>query len=161
MGAEAVQGPVVSRLGASATLAVRQQREQSLIWVCGDFDYFLGLRLTHPDIEVLDGTDLGPCDVPFCPLHPLVRFVFPIPSSDAASQDALDGAAVDLFEDPRAHDKTFRPPEAEEALPCPLHNCVGVCGPCYFLSDVDTEELEVAIQSWENRKYRRGLSTHP
>uniref|UniRef100_A0A8C7PJ83 Immunoglobulin V-set domain-containing protein n=1 Tax=Oncorhynchus mykiss TaxID=8022 RepID=A0A8C7PJ83_ONCMY len=28
-----------------------------------------------------------------------------------------------------AHDTSFQPSEGEEAL-CPLHNCVGVCGPC-------------------------------
>ena len=32
-----------------------------------------------------------------------------IPSGDAASQDALNGAAVELFEDLRAHDKSFQP----------------------------------------------------
>ena len=63
-----------------------------------------------------------------------------IPSDDAASQDALNGAAVELFEDLRAHAKSFQPPEGEEALSCLLHYCVGVCGP--FLSDVDIEELE-------------------
>ena len=52
-----------------------------------------------------------------------------MPSSDAASQDALNGAAVERFEDRRAHAKTFQPPEGEEAWSCPLHDCVGVCGP--------------------------------
>ena len=39
---------------------------------------------------------------------------FLIPSGYGASQDALDGAAVELFEDPRAHVKSFQPPEGEE-----------------------------------------------
>jgi hypothetical protein len=46
-----------------------------------------------------------------------------------------------FFEDPRAHVKCFHPPEGEEEL-CPLHDCVGVSGPCYILSDVDAKELE-------------------
>ena len=45
---------------------------------------------------------------------------------DAASQDALNGAAVERFEDLRAHAKSFQPPEEEEALSCPLCDCVGV-----------------------------------
>ena len=47
-----------------------------------------------------------------------------------ASQDAFNGAAVDIFENLRAHAKSFQPPDGEEALSCLLHNCVGVCGPC-------------------------------
>jgi hypothetical protein len=46
---------------------------------------------------------------------------------DAASQDALNGAAVELYEDLRAHDKSFQSPGGEEALSCSLHDCVGVC----------------------------------
>ena len=38
---------------------------------------------------------------------------FTISSCDAASQGALDGAAVKLLEDPRAHTKYFLPPEGE------------------------------------------------
>ena len=48
-----------------------------------------------------------------------------IRSGDAASQDALSGAAVEL----RAHAESFQPPEGEEVLLCPLHDCVGVFGP--------------------------------
>ena len=54
---------------------------------------------------------------------------FAVPSGDAASRDALDGAAVEMFEDQWAHAKFFQPPEGEEALLCPLHICAGGCGP--------------------------------
>ena len=27
-------------------------------------------------------------------------------------------------------------------MSCPFHNCLGVLGPCYFVGDVDTKELE-------------------
>ena len=53
-----------------------------------------------------------------------------LPSGDSASQDALNGAAVELFEDLMAHAKALQHPEGEEALSCLLHDCVGVCGPC-------------------------------
>ena len=50
-------------------------------------------------IEVLDGRELGPSVVLCHPHHPLWHHaieggVFALASSDAASQDALDGAAV-------------------------------------------------------------------
>ena len=65
-----------------------------------------------------------------------------IPGSDATSQDALGGAAVEHFEDLRTHAKSFQSLEGEEVLSCPLHNCLGVLGPCSFVGDVDTKELE-------------------
>ena len=52
-----------------------------------------------------------------------------MPSNDAASQNALSDAAVELFPDLRAHVKSFQPPEGEEVLSCPLHDSVGVYGP--------------------------------
>jgi hypothetical protein len=36
-----------------------------------------------------------------------------VPSSDATSQDALDGAAEEPFEDLRTHAKSFQSPEGE------------------------------------------------
>jgi hypothetical protein len=51
-----------------------------------------------------------------------------IPGGDATGQDALDGAAVELFEDLGTHAKSFQYPEMEKVLSCPLHNCLGVFG---------------------------------
>ena len=47
---------------------------------------------------------------------------------DATGQDALDGAAVELFEDLGTHAKSFQSPEGERVLSCPLLNCLGVFG---------------------------------
>ena len=60
--------------------------------------------------------------------HPLWRLqawclAVDVPSSDSVTQDALNGEAVELFEDLRA---PFQPPEGEEVLSCPLHNFVVV-----------------------------------
>ena len=52
-----------------------------------------------------------------------------IPGGDATSQDALDGAAVEPFEDLGANAKYFQSPEGEKVLSCPLHDCLGVFGP--------------------------------
>jgi hypothetical protein len=51
-----------------------------------------------------------------------------IPSSDGASQYDLNGAAVERLGDLRAYAKSFQPPEREEVLLCPLHDCVDVFG---------------------------------
>ena len=51
-----------------------------------------------------------------------------LPSGDATGQDALDGAAVELFEDLGTHEKSFQSPEGEKVLSCPLHGCLGVLG---------------------------------
>ena len=75
-----------------------------MTWVTEVSDDFMGFPLTPPIIQVLDGRKLGPSDV-------LGRMCFPlyhlkvrcravaIPGGDATGQDALDGAAVELFED--------------------------------------------------------------
>jgi hypothetical protein len=53
----------------------------------------------------------------------------PIPGGDATGQDALDGTAVEHFEDLGTHVKSFQSPEGEKVLSCPLHDCLGVFGP--------------------------------
>ena len=52
-----------------------------------------------------------------------------IPGSDATSQDDLDGAAVELFENLGIHDKSFQSPEGEKVLSCCLHDYLAVFGP--------------------------------
>ena len=52
-----------------------------------------------------------------------------IPNVDVTSQDALNVADVELFEDLRTNAESFQPPEGEEVLSCPIYNCVDVCGP--------------------------------
>jgi hypothetical protein len=52
-----------------------------------------------------------------------------IPGGDATGQDALDGAAVELFEDLGIHAKYFSSPDRENVLLCPLNNFLGVFGP--------------------------------
>ena len=64
---------------------------------------FFGLPLTLPGIEVLEGKELGPSDVLGC-------LSVAIQSADAASQDTLNGAAVELFEDLRGPYQIFSAP---------------------------------------------------
>lgn len=82
------------------------------------FDNFQGLPLTPPGIEVLDGRKLGPSNVLGRTHYPLQCLAVrgqavSIPGSDATSQDALDGAVVEPFEDLRTHAKSFQSPEVE------------------------------------------------
>jgi hypothetical protein len=43
-----------------------------------------------------------------------------IPGGDATGQDALDCAAVELFENLGTHAESFQSPEGEKVLSCPL-----------------------------------------
>ena len=59
-----------------------------------------------------------------------------IPRSEPAVE------AVELFEDLRAHAKSFQSPEGEMFFSCPLHDCLGMFGLLWFVGDVDTKEPE-------------------
>jgi hypothetical protein len=63
---EAVQEPVGVSLDVPVLLSMRKQREQSMACVVGVYTNFPGLPFTPPDIEVLDGSELGPSDVLGC-----------------------------------------------------------------------------------------------
>ena len=67
-----------------------------MAWGAGVFDSYLGLPLTPPGIEVMDGRELGPRDV-LGRTHHATCLAVAVPSGDAASQDALNGAAVELL----------------------------------------------------------------
>ena len=47
---------------------------------------------------------------------------------DATGQDALNCAAVEVFEDLGTHAKSCQSPEGEKALLCPFHDFIGVFG---------------------------------
>jgi hypothetical protein len=66
-----------------------------MAWVVGVFNDFPGVLFTQPDIEVLDGRELGPSDVLGCLHHHAIKGgAIAIPGSDAASQDAINGTAA-------------------------------------------------------------------
>ena len=51
-----------------------------------------------------------------------------IPGGDATGQDALDGAAIELYEDLGTHATSFQSPEEKKVMSCPLQDCRGVFG---------------------------------
>ena len=69
-------------------------------------------------------------------LAPVMYWAIPTTLCSALQSDAeqlpyqaLDGAAVELFEDLGIHDKSFQSPDVEKVLSCPLHDFIGVFGP--------------------------------
>ena len=100
-------------------------------------------------IYIMEGGKLTSDDVSGSSHHPLQGFavvggVIAVPGGDAASQDALYSTGVEPCEDVVVHSKLPQPSQEEEALVSLLHNGLSVDGPCEFLSNVDTEELETA-----------------
>ena len=56
-----------------------------------------------------------------------------MPSSCHTSQDALDGAAVELFKDLGTHAKSFQSPEGEKVLSCFTTVLVGLDHDSWFV----------------------------
>ena len=81
----------------------------------------MDLPLTLSDIEVLDGRELSSSELLGCMHYPLQCLAVgcqavAITSGESASQDAINGTVVYIFEDLRSYAKPFQPPEGEEAL---------------------------------------------
>ena len=58
-----------------------------------------------------------------------LRSAVATPGSDATDQDAIDGAAVERFEDLGTHAKSFQSPKGKKVSSCPLQDFLGVFGP--------------------------------
>ena len=88
-----------------------------MVWVARVFDNILGLPLTPPGIEVLEGSELGRSDVlgqvwTFC--SALHSGTLHLPYQ--AVMQPVKMLSMVVFEDLRAHDKSFQPPEGDEVL---------------------------------------------
>ncbi len=134
-------------------------------------------------VDVLEGGERDTNDLLSCSHYPLKglaagRVAGAIPHSDAASQDALDGASVEGAHDGGRGSGSSEFAEEVETLLCFLGQCRSVVSPGEVLCDVHTQELSAArslhslflmkrlelcdgVQSWVSRVKRRGLSTHP
>lgn len=100
-------------------------------------------------VLVLYGGEHGSSDV-LGRLHPplkglaVVNGAVSVPSRDAAGQDAVDVAAVELGEDPGERADFLQPPEKVETQLRLLDQGCGVVCHCEVLYDVDAEEPEAA-----------------
>ena len=84
-----------------------RQKENSLLLGWLESLTIFGPSSDTASYKGLDGRELGPSDVLGHTHYPLLRLVS-IPSGDAANEDALNGAAIEYFEDLRAQAKSFQ-----------------------------------------------------
>ncbi len=100
-------------------------------------------------VDVLEGGERDTNDLLSCSHYPLKglaagRVAGAIPHSDAASQDALDGASVEGAHDGDRGSGSSEFAEEVETLLCFLGQCCRVVGPGEVLCDVYTQELDWA-----------------
>ncbi len=100
-------------------------------------------------VDVLEGGERDTNDLLSCSHYPLKglaagRVAGAIPHSDAASQDALDGASVESAHDGGRGSGSSEFAEEVEALLCFLGQCCSVVSPGEVLCDVHTQELGAA-----------------
>ncbi len=100
-------------------------------------------------VDVLEGEERDTNDLLSCSHYPLKglaagRVAGAIPHSDAASQDALDGASVEGAHDGGRGSGSSEFAEEVETLLCFLCQCCSVVGPGEVLCDVYTQELGAA-----------------
>ncbi len=100
-------------------------------------------------VDVLEGGERDTNDLLSCSHYPLKglaagRVAGAIPHSDAASQDALDGASVEGAHDGGRGSGSSEFAEEVETLLCFLGQCRSVVGPGEVLCDVYTQELGAA-----------------
>ncbi len=108
-----------------------------------------GLFPTMLCAEVLLGQQLHPGYVLSSFPYPLQTLTFEggataIPGGDAASQDTLYGAPVEVAVYPDVHVDPFQPSEEDEPLSCCLCDGVGVVSTGQVLADMNPEEPEAA-----------------
>ncbi len=97
-------------------------------------------------VDVLEGGERDTNDLLSCSHYPLKglaagRVAGAIPHSDAASQDALDGASVESAHDGGRGSGSSEFAEEVETLLCFLGQCCSVVSPGEVLCDVHTQEL--------------------
>ncbi len=100
-------------------------------------------------VDVLEGGERDTNDLLSCSHYPLKglaarRVAGAIPHSDAASQDALDGASVESAHDGGRGSGSSEFAEEVETLLCFLGQCCSVVSPGEVLCDVHTQELGAA-----------------
>ncbi len=93
-------------------------------------------------VDALERGERDTNDLLSCSHYPLKGLA--IPHSDAASQDALDGASVEGAHDGGRGSGSSEFAEEVETLLCFLGQCRSVVGPGEVLCDVHTQELGAA-----------------
>ncbi len=126
-----------------------QQTEKAVCRVGGITCNAEGFAGETGAVDVLEGGERDTNDLLSCSHYPLKglaagRVAGAIPHSDAASQDALDGASVEGAHDGGRGSGSSEFAEEVETLLCFLGQCCSVVGPGEVLCDVHTQELGAA-----------------
>ncbi len=126
-----------------------QQTEEAVCRVGGITCNAEGFAGETGAVDVLEGGERDTNDLLSCSHYPLKglaagRVAGAIPHSDAASQDALDGASVEGAHDGGRGSGSSQFAEEVETLLCFLGQCCSVVGPGEVLCDVYTQELGAA-----------------
>ncbi len=126
-----------------------QQTEEAVCRVGGITCNAEGLAGETGAVDVLEGGERDTNDLLSCSHYPLKglaagRVAGAIPHSDAASQDALDGASVEGAHDGGRGSGSSEFAEEVETLLCFLGQCRSVVSPGEVLCDVHTQELGAA-----------------
>lgn len=115
-----------------------QDGEQTVTRLAEVLDDLLGLPSTWSAVNVLEGRQRAPCNALGGLHHPLESYVveggaIAVLGGDAAQQNALNGASVEVCEGPGGHVEFLHPSSA--SLRQCLYQGVGVLGPFQVISD--------------------------
>ncbi len=146
---EAVLQSAGPRLETTQSPPWWQQAEEAMWRVGGITCNAGGFAGETGAVDVLEGGERDTNDLLSCSHYPLKglaagRVAGAIPHSDAASQDALDGASVEGAHDGGRGSGSSEFAEEVEMLLCFLGQCCSVVGPGEVLCDVYTQELGAA-----------------
>ncbi len=127
-----------------------QQTEEAVCRVGGITCNAEGFAGETGAVDVLEGGERDTNDLLSCSHYPLKglvagRVAGAIPHSDAASQDALDGASVESAHDGGRGSGSSEFAEEVETLLCFLGQSCSVVSPGEVLCDVHTQELGIII----------------
>jgi len=122
-----------------------QQHEQSMAWVPVVLDDFLCFPKASCVVDALLGWEMAADDALHCPQHPLEGLTISSgaaaePGSNAARDDALNGAPVKVSEGFCRQAKLLESPQ--KALLGSFYSRVRLPGPGEVIFDEHTEELE-------------------
>lgn len=129
-------GPVSSTRG--------QEGEQADVGVCRVLNDPLGLPEVPLGVKLLQAGQLAPGDVLGRAHHPFQRLTVhvgaaAVPGGEAACQEALNGALVEVPEDLWFQSESLESPQSVQSLLGLPDYSDGVGGPCQVLIDVDTQ----------------------
>src|SRR4029434_6283207 len=120
----------------------------TIAWVAVVLDNVPCFSQASTVVDALHGREMAADDTLRCLHHPLQGLAIgsgaaTIPGSDAAREDALNGASIKVFQSFRRHATLLESPQEVNPLLCIFARRVRLHGPGEVILDVHTEEFEV------------------